>query len=251
MTETVIGGTVVAPASAPAPASTAAVTIASVPVPATVSPTPTSVESPSKPDNAAEAKAPAAAAEKQADTILGVKEAAPAPTPIGPTYELKYDEKGNLTGIDGLKLPEKYALRRAALEEIAKNAKEHQLDSEQAQLAFESAEAAVLDQQTADKEMLKQSREAWLNQLKSDPELGGTNFPRTMENVRRVMTQYASPKLMKDLNDTGLGNHPELVRFVNAIAKRMGNDTFVAGTRAPAASKKSIEETWYPNMAKK
>ncbi len=64
---------------------------------------------------------------------------------------------------------------------------------------------------------------AWADQVKADKDIGGDKYPQTQANVKRVMDRFA-PKdspFRKLLDDTGYGNHPLLVRFLNDVGKAM------------------------------
>ncbi len=58
----------------------------------------------------------------------------------------------------------------------------------------------------------------WQKKIEADPEFGGTFLEATKNEVKRVLAQFGSPELEKILNETGLGNHPELFRFVARLA---------------------------------
>ena len=65
--------------------------------------------------------------------------------------------------------------------------------------------------------------------MKNDKELGGDNFQHTAEMAKRVMDKFGSDRLKQDLNSTGLGNNPELVRLLVNMGKSMSEDKFVHG----------------------
>lgn len=60
--------------------------------------------------------------------------------------------------------------------------------------------------------------EAWAKSLAEDKDFGGAKFAPTQNEVKRVLAQFGSPALEKVLNETGLGNHPELFRFFARVA---------------------------------
>lgn len=90
-----------------------------------------------------------------------------------------------------------------------------------------------------------------LEALESDKELGGKNLPGTQQNVGRARARFfpdGSP-FAQLLDETGLGNHPDVVRVFNAIGKSMAEDKVSAsGAKASSKSKTAIP---YPSMQAK
>lgn len=96
-----------------------------------------------------------------------------------------------------------------------------------------------------------QRMQQWTESLKTDKELGGQNSDTTRANVDRVMKAYATPELRALLDESGFGNHPELVRFVSRIGKAIAEDT-VAGTSEGGPAGRATDEEGrlrqlYPN----
>ena len=69
----------------------------------------------------------------------------------------------------------------------------------------------------------------WAEQTRNDKELGGANLPQTLGVARQALQQFASPELNQLLKDSGIGNHPEMVRFAYKIGKAISNDAVVTG----------------------
>lgn len=65
--------------------------------------------------------------------------------------------------------------------------------------------------------------DGWLKQVKADPELGGRRLKRTLENAQYAM-RYGTAKFRKLLDETGYGNHPEVVRFCARIGAAIRTD---------------------------
>lgn len=87
----------------------------------------------------------------------------------------------------------------------------------------------------------------WQTQVKDDPIIGGANFDTTMSNIGKVMDQYGTPELRQVMDMTGAGNHPEVCRFLNKIAKDLTEPTTPAnGT--PGATAASAASQIYPSM---
>jgi hypothetical protein len=81
--------------------------------------------------------------------------------------------------------------------------------------------------------------------LKADKEFGGDNLPATTTACKKVMDQFATPALREYLDASGLGNHPELVKFVANIGKGLSEDTFVKGGATTMATPSAT--AFFPN----
>lgn len=143
-----------------------------------------------------------------------------------------------------LALPKDSVLEPQSVEKIASFAKERGLSNEQAQ--------AVLDQMNADRSAFVESQKSelvakskqWVEQIRTDKELGGDNFNKTVESAKRVVDKYASDSFKAILDSTGLGNHPELVKLFYKISKEMEPDSLVLSSAAPA-KELTREEKFY------
>ena len=46
----------------------------------------------------------------------------------------------------------------------------------------------------------------------------------------RAFAQFSSPELRSIMNDTGLGNHPEMIKVFAKIGEMLGEDSLVVGS---------------------
>lgn len=94
-------------------------------------------------------------------------------------------------------------------------------------------------------------RADWAKEVQSDPEIGGKNLPETQRLAAKALDHYTGPaddknEFRKLLNESGLGNHPVMVRFCRAVGADLSEDgTFVRNTNEQPANK-SREERLYP-----
>jgi len=68
--------------------------------------------------------------------------------------------------------------------------------------------------------------DGWEAETRADREIGGGRLDATIADARRALDAYGSPELRKllgPLSDggTGLGNHPEIVRFFANVGRRL------------------------------
>lgn len=143
-----------------------------------------------------------------------------------------------------LKLPEGAKLDAKHLEATVEYAKALGLNQEQAQKLLERDASLVEGHWKGMQANHAQQVEKWGDAVKNDKDLGGTNFDTTVTSARRAVDRFGSPDLKKALNETGLGNHPELVRMLAKIGKAMAEDSFV-DSKNPAGKPKDAASVLY------
>lgn len=172
---------------------------------------------------------------------------AQAPTQDGPKQGESAKAEGEKPKADvELKLPEGLQVDEAALGKLKAMVADGKLNAEGAQElinlqaeASKAAEAAKGQQFTA-----------WLEQTKADKELGGANLKASHVLAQKALTAYGNDALREVLRQSGLGNHPEVVRAFVRIGKAMKEDS-VDGAGAkptPTSSQESALRQMYPSM---
>lgn len=166
-------------------------------------------------------------------TTPPAKDAAAEPTTIltAPVVPEKYD----------LKLPKDSPLRPDALDKVSSFAKERKLTQEQAQALLEGEHAAVVDTLASQQAEYKKQVEAWAGEVKAKY---GDKLPEEMIHAKRFLDKYASAKLRQTLNDTGLGNNPDLVEMCIKAGRATKEDSLVI-PGSVAGSKRAPEEILY------
>lgn len=88
-----------------------------------------------------------------------------------------------------------------------------------------SAIAGSFDQQTqAFLQGETERREKMVNELKAE---WGNNYDANVAQSKRAMMVFGTPELSKVLNETGLGEHPEIVKHFRALSLAMKEDSFL------------------------
>lgn len=104
--------------------------------------------------------------------------------------------------------------------------------------------------------MAKQSLQAidnfsaqWVEGVQSDKEIGGPNIQQNLAVAKMAIEKFGTPELRALLNETRLGNHPELIRAFYRAGKAISEDNFVAGG-APRSRNGSRDpaSSLYPNQ---
>lgn len=143
------------------------------------------------------------------------------------------------------KLPEGATLESEALTELQSFAKSLNLTQEQAQALVDRDIKTRADFSAAQKAQHEGLLEKWLNDSKTDKEFGGDKFDENLAVALKARDAFATPELKKLLNETGMGNHPEVVRFFLKIGKAISEDGFVRDAGTTGAMAKTVEERLY------
>ena len=147
-------------------------------------------------------------------------------------------------------VPDGSLLEPAAVERIAAYAKAQGLSQTQAQALVEresAAAAAIKEGQVA---LVEDKKGEWMETAKTDKEIGGDMFPKNAELAKRVVARYFTDAFKEALENTGLGNHPELMRGLVRIGKSMTEDQLVLPGAAGAKTPKDPAEILYGEKAK-
>lgn len=131
--------------------------------------------------------------------------------------------------------------------ELKALAKELNLSQEQAQ-KFADLGFKMSDKwQASLQEAQAQAVQEWASEVKADKEIGGDKLNENLAVAKKALNQFGSPELTQMLNDTGLGNHPELVRAFYKAGKAISEDKFVPAKSAPGTIQDRASKL-YPNM---
>jgi hypothetical protein len=170
--------------------------------------------------------------DKPKEAPVSTKEApvSPKETPISDNTE-KYE----------LKLPEGSFLKQDAVEDVINFAKENGLSKDQAQKILDKESVLLKNQLDSQLKTYKTQVEQWAKDVKDDPEIGGNNFNESIELSKRGLHRIASPELIKLIDETGYGNHIELVRAFRKLEKMFADDKIIHPGAQAAKQKTAVE----------
>lgn len=140
------------------------------------------------------------------------------------------------------KAPEGQTFDSEVLNAYSEVARELNLTQEGAQQLLDKVGPIIEQRQMA---RIQEVRTGWLDASKTDKEFGGEKLTENMAVAQKAL-DFATPELKQLLNDTGFGNHPEIVRFFYRVGKAMSPDSIVSGRKEGSAAPKT-----YADMANK
>ena len=116
-------------------------------------------------------------------------------------------------------------------------AKELNLPQEAAQKVLDKV-APVMQERQA--KAAEQVRLDWANESQSDKEFGGESLNENLTVAKQSLDAFGTDALKSLLQDTGLGNHPEIIRFMYRAGKAISEDSYVGNSEGANAKGNSM-----------
>tara|TARA_R100001079_G_scaffold72758_1_gene38684 strand:- start:81 stop:752 length:672 start_codon:yes stop_codon:yes gene_type:complete len=116
-------------------------------------------------------------------------------------------------------------------------AKELNLPQEAAQKVLDKV-APVMQERQA--KAAEQVRLDWANESQSDKEFGGESLNDNLTVAKQSLDAFGTDALKSLLQDTGLGNHPEIIRFMYRAGKAISEDSYVGNSEGANAKGNSM-----------
>lgn len=159
------------------------------------------------------------------------KEPAKEPAAAAPVVPESYE----------FKVPEGYTLAPETVAEITPVLKELGLSQEQAQKLVDVQ--TKINQKAAEDatKAWTDLRAGWVNEAKTDKEIGGDKFDANIALAKKAMEVLGTPKLAEALNQTGMGDHPELIRLMVKLGGLVADDKLHFGSASGATPKTAAE----------
>ena len=185
----------------------------------------------------------AAGAENNQDTLLGgvpqETENRPSENPPegGATAQDRPSENGDKPQQPAVpeqyefKPPEGVEFDEATIGVYAEAAREAGLSQQAADIVLNKIAPHLAQQQAA---RLAEARNDWARQSRADAEFGGGKLDENLAVAKKAVDALASPELKTLLEQSGLGNHPEIIRLFYRAGRSLSQDAFVGGKAAQA-----------------
>ena len=121
-------------------------------------------------------------------------------------------------------LPDGVELDSATLESVAPLMKEAGLSQESAQKFVDWYAERVQADAQRQVDAFNQLTGDWRTQSENDSEFGGEKFEESVATARAAIDKFGTPELKQLLEDHGVGNHPEVVRFMVRVGSLTKED---------------------------
>lgn len=155
------------------------------------------------------------------------------------------DETGVDTGSYGdFVLPEGQSADQAVMDAFKSLAAENGLSQEAAQ-KFVDLQAQLNQKQ---QQSIAGITQQWAKDARADTEFGGAGFDRNVGLAQQALSAFGSPALTDLINQTGLGNHPEVIRTFWRIGRALSEDGRIVAGAGPRGDRLSA---LYPTMVNK
>jgi hypothetical protein len=138
--------------------------------------------------------------------------------------------------------PEGVKFDDVVLSDLKTVAKELNLSQEAAQKIVDLG--AKLAQRQA--EAASALRSEWVEKTKADKEIGGDALDENRAVAVRALEAFGTPELNKLLQDTGLHEHPEMIRAFYRAGKAISDDKLVTSGSGVPVPKKSAADILFP-----
>jgi hypothetical protein len=131
-------------------------------------------------------------------------------------------------------------------------AKELNLSQKAAQSLLDKVGSKIQERTAQNQEQYMQKlRMDWVNQSTTDKEFGGENLRANLSVAKQPLDKFGTPEFRQLINESGLGNHPEFIRFMYRAGKAISQDKFVGksqGGRATPQSMSEYSDKLYPSQ---
>jgi len=123
--------------------------------------------------------------------------------------------------------PEGKEYAAEVIADFSEIAKELNLTQDAAQKLLDKMAPSIEARQT---QQVEQIRNEWAAQAQVDKEFGGEKLQENLAVAKKALDNFGTPELRALLNESGLGNNPEVIRFMFRAGKAISEDTYVGNT---------------------
>lgn len=139
-------------------------------------------------------------------------------------------------------LPDGVELNADISAEFTTIAKELEMPQEKAQAVVDLGVKLAQGWATAQAEAIEAVQAEWRATAEADPEIGGDKLAESLAASKRVLDKFGNEAFRQVLEDTKLGDHAEVIRFMANVAKVISEDSMVTPSGTAAAAPKSHAE---------
>ena len=143
------------------------------------------------------------------------------------------------------KAPEGREFDAQVLEQFSEVFKGMNLSQEEAQAAIDKFGNAFADKQTR---LMAEANAKWQADATADKEFGGDKLSENLAVAKKALDTFGTTELSKLLNESGLGNHPEIIRAFFKAGKAISEDRIVTGGQGSPTGSRDAAKSLYPNQ---
>lgn len=175
------------------------------------------METQAAPTNEGEATTPA---EQNASTEQPAAEETPA--------EQQQAEEGAPEKYEDFTAPEGRQFDPEFSKAYSEAAKELNLNQDKAQKFLDKLAPVVVARQ---QEQINNLVTQWGEQATVDKEYGGEKLQENLGIAKQALDKFGTPEFKELIQKSGLGNHPEVIRFIYRVGKSFSPDSIVTGRK--------------------
>lgn len=97
-------------------------------------------------------------------------------------------------------------------------------------------------------EAMQQLSTEWVEAATSDKEFGGEKLNENLAVAQKALSTFGTPELRGLLEKSGLGNNPEVIRFMYRAGMAISEDKLVTGGARSTSSGQTQAQRLFPNM---
>lgn len=114
-------------------------------------------------------------------------------------------------------LPEGMEVDQGLLDGVKEIAGKHNLSKEAVQDLVDGYSKRMNDSDNTLKDQWSEIEQGWIKSAKTDKEIGGERFEASVKKANVALEKFGTPELREALDQTRLGNHPEMIRLMAKI----------------------------------
>tara|TARA_R110000824_G_C15230756_1_gene678506 strand:- start:1739 stop:2491 length:753 start_codon:yes stop_codon:yes gene_type:complete len=131
-------------------------------------------------------------------------------------------------------LPEGIEVDQGLLDGVKEIAGKHSIPKEAVQELVDAYSKRFTDADNTLKDQWSEIEQGWIKSAKTDKEIGGERFETSVKKANVALDRFGTPELREALDQTRLGNHPEMIRLMSKIGEAISEGgSFDKGGNAP------------------
>lgn len=144
------------------------------------------------------------------------------------------------------KTPDGVVVDDTTIQAFSDIAKELDMPQESAQKILDKVAPIMAQRQS---EVLNGLSQSWVEGVRADKEIGGDKLQENLAVAEKALKAFGTPELRTLLNDSKLGNHPEIIRAFYRAGKAISEDAkVVSGDATRPGGMRDLSKALYPNQ---